>query len=571
MNLDTRTVTELDVYSMPYDLRRDIHAFVHYISEREVKRAYRSNALPKADSKRLAKLMSHPDCLQQIEESHDNSSWWIDMIDSSARILGFVSYDTEGEYMGYSSHSPSFRDNYIVYNEKIYKAFLAMPLLEQEKRLFLLFRDDTTHNELFHSHWQSKLDHFPHRGMATGAVPLMDFGKSRRTLFRLLANLDSGKWYTTASLIRHLKGTDPFFLIPPKSKLPQKDSWGRPTNMTRYGNFHEYKTDHYDRDKKAIPDDAPDGFERVEGRFIERFLEGIPLTLGYVDVAYSRREYKGMRPERGTLLAFRINGRFQQLMHDEAIPPTVTILPTFEIHVESPFYPISLLYLLWQFAIPITEDKVNILKLDKQRVKTALANHNNNVDLIPFLQQLSSHPIPQNVKIELEEWIGQADAFTLYTDFALLEGDSRLPETKPFVVEQITPKLRIVRQPSKVFDALEQAERAPLAVRHMDKQLMPLPPKARSIFPKAKPIKAKPKRKTKQRITLSRETRFVLHIPTDGFYEQLRAALLKQRCIFEPNQAKRTITYGQTAKPLVEAAIKEMRQTHIIKFEDKPT
>ncbi len=568
MNLKTRTVTALDIYSAPYDLRRDIHTFVHYVNERDIKRTYRNNTLPKADANRLAKLMSHPDCRQQIEKSYDNTSWWIDAIDASAFHLGFINYDTEGEYMGYSSHSPSFRDNYIIYNEKEYEAFLALPMLEQEKQIFALFRDDTTHIEFFSPHWHSKLDQFSFRGMALGAVPLLDFPKSRQKLFRLLATLDSGKWYTTASLIRHLKENDPHFLIPLKSKLPQKDRWGQPTRMTRYGNFHEYKTDDRDREKNAIPDDALDGFERVEGRFIERFLEGIPLTLGYVDVAYSRQGYKGMRPERGIVLAFRINGRFQQLMRNKAITPTVTVLPNFEIHVDSPFYPISLLDQLWQFATPITEDKVNILKLDKQRVKTALA-FDDSINPISLLQQLSSRPLPQNITIELEEWVGQADAFTLYTDFALLEGSRQLPETTPFIVEKITPKLRIVRQPDKVFAALAQAERAPLSIQHTDKRLTALPPKAHSIFPKAKPVKAKSKRKTKQRITVTRETRLVLHLPTNAVYEQLRAALLKQRCIFDPNQAKRTITYGQASKPQVDAAIKALRQQYIIKFEDK--
>jgi hypothetical protein len=55
----------------------------------------------------------------------------------------------------------------------------------------------------------------------------------------------------------------------------------------RYGNFHESKEawgheiDIRERD--------PDSFERVEGRYVERFLEGIPLVLRYVDVAYARK------------------------------------------------------------------------------------------------------------------------------------------------------------------------------------------------------------------------------------------------------------------------------------------
>jgi hypothetical protein len=567
--LETCTASPLNVYSNPYDLRRDIHAFVGYVSERTVKRSYRSNQLPKADAKRIAKLMSHPDCLQHIEEE-ENYSWWIDEVDSLAHRLGFVSYDTEGEYAGYTSYRPSFRDNYIEYKAQAYEAFLTLPLLEQEKRLFGLLSDDVEHKELFHRHLQSSLNSFPQWGMATGVIPLLDFPKTRRFLFDLLAGLDSGKWYTTASLIRYMKETHPYFLIPPKERLPQKDQWQRRIDMKRYGNFYEYEKSEYYHDQNAIPDNAPDGFERVEGRFIERFLEGIPLTLGYVDVAYDRKPYQGLMPERGVLRAFRVHGHFQQLVRDEAITPKVAILPSFEIHVESPFYAAGLIHRLRPFATVFTEDKVSILKLEKQRVKAALAA-DDSLGLIPFLQHLTNRPLPQNVSIELEEWAGQADTFTLYSDFALLEGGKRLPETEGFVVEQISPTLRLIRQPDKLFHVLEQAARVPLAVRHTNNRLVILPAKARTVFPKQKAVKTKPKRKTKQRVTLRRESRLILYAPTDAFYEQLRAELLKRRCLFEADQAKRAITYARAYKPQVDAAIKVLRQTYIIKFEDVAT
>ena len=40
---------------------------------------------------------------------------------------------------------------------------------------------------------------------------------------------------------------------------------------------------------RHIHESDPDGFERVEGRYVERFLESIPLVLRYVDVAYERK------------------------------------------------------------------------------------------------------------------------------------------------------------------------------------------------------------------------------------------------------------------------------------------
>ena len=567
LTLESGDVSQLEVYSNPHHLRRDIHAFVQYVSERKVKRAYRSNQLPKPDAKRLAKLMSHPECLQQIQE--DGYSWWIDEVDSLVRNLGFVHYDTEGVYMGYSSHSPSFPDNYIEFDAQRYEAFLQSSLLAQETTLFKTMVNDKEYNEFYSRHLQSRLDRFSTWGSATGVMSSLDLPKTRRFLFRLLSKLESGTWYTTKALIRYLKKKHPYFLIPEASKMPMERSyWNRPASrMKRYGNFQEYKKgrEYYD-DEDPIPDDAVDGFERVEGRFLERFLEGIPLTLGYVDVAYNPKPYRGKRPERGMVQAFRVNGRFLQFMSGEELAPKVTVLPNFEIHVESPFYDPGLMRQLLRFAELVTEDKVTVLRLDKQRVKAALAA-DASLDPVPYLRRLTGRPLPQNIAIELEEWVGQAGVFTLYEGFALLEGDKRLPEIGPFVVEKITPKLRLIRQPEKAFHALQQAERIPLTIKHGAGRWTPLPTKARTIFPKA--AKEKPKRKTKTRVVVGRETRLILYAPTTAFYEDLRAELFKQRCIFEPDQAHLAIAYAQAYKPQVDAALKALRQRYTIKFEDR--
>ena len=55
MDLDPANIARLDIPTQLPDLRRDIHVFVDYVRERDVKRAHRDNALNKSDSKRLAK------------------------------------------------------------------------------------------------------------------------------------------------------------------------------------------------------------------------------------------------------------------------------------------------------------------------------------------------------------------------------------------------------------------------------------------------------------------------------------------------------------------------------------
>jgi hypothetical protein len=135
-----------------------------------------------------------------------------------------------------------------------------------------------------------KLSGFPTRGCATGIMPGLDFARPRRFLIEILRSCKAGVLYTTSSLIQYLKKHHPFFLIPQKPKYEHE--WK--AKEGRYGNFHE-QTEKWGHGTKILERDA-DAFERVEGRYVERFLEGLPLNLGYIEVAYSRKEYKGFLP-----------------------------------------------------------------------------------------------------------------------------------------------------------------------------------------------------------------------------------------------------------------------------------
>ena len=300
----------------------------------------------------------------------------------------------------------------------------------------------------------------------------------------------------------------------------------------------------------------------MEGRYVERFLEGIPLTLGYVDVAYAKERVGGY-PNRGKLRAFRVNRRFLHLMLDELAAPKVTVQPNFEIHVEAEFYPVGVINQLLPFAKVLTVDRVIILKLDRQTAAAALAE-DDTLDPIDTLQSLTTRALLQNVRIELEEWMGQADVFTLYTGFALWEGRKQA-KMAGFTVEEISPNLRIVRSPDKLFSQLEQAELAPLPIKHRKNALSLLPATAKTLFPqrgKRQPAK----RKAKQRITLQRETHTTLHIPTEEVLTRLSVLLANQRCLFTSDKHILTITYAQRYEDQVKAAIKALRKDYIVRI-----
>ena len=548
-------VTDLDIFGNPCDLRRDLHVFVRYVQEREIKRLHRDNNLSKSDSLRLAKMMSDPEAVAGVRETGGSS--WVDYVDWMALKMGFVTYDTKGTYAGYTSSSPSFPDNYIQFNAERYHRFVESPLAQQEQLLIdtLVGDRDGGRSEFFQSNILSRLSVFASWGCATGVVPTLDFPKARRFLLNLLQTYQVGVWYSTSSLVRHLKTNHPFFLIPQNPKY--KDRQGR--DKGRYGNFHESKN--YWGYEIDISEHAPDAFERVEGRYVERFLEGIPLTLSYVDVAYDSQPHTGIYPSLDTLKAFRVNNRLLHALAGDIPSPRVTVQPNFEIIVESEFYPAYVLSQLIPLADVISEDVSTILKLRKEKVAARLAQ-DEGLDIAALLTRLTGRDLPANVARELAEWAEHSEKLTLYEGFALLEGDQDLATTIPFIAEatvkRISPAICIVRSPETVYARLEEAELIPLSVQHSESRLHPLPEKARTVFAKTAPmIEPEPQ---KESVVLMRHATITLHFPTEEWLERFRQALLDVRCPVEVDQSDRTITFAKRYEPQVTKLIETLRK-----------
>ncbi|MEA1868378.1 MAG: hypothetical protein U9N19_09830 [Thermodesulfobacteriota bacterium] len=559
MNLARIDVNELDVFTNPCDLRKDLHVFVDYVSNRVVKRSTRGNNLTKVDARRLAKLITDPDAVEQVEEN----AWgtWLDHIDWLVLKLGFVDYDTKGTYLGYSSSEPSYSNNYIKYQGKKYNRFMARSLQDQEQFILntLIEHYSYSENELLQTGVRGCLNTFDTWGCATGVLPLLNFAKSRRLLLNILKRCESNVWYSFASLVQYLKSEHPWFLI------PEKPLYKHPSNKLdgRYDNFREGKR--YSGDEKKISINDPNAFEKVEGRYVERFLEGIPLTMGYLSVAYDRHEDEKIYPSMNKLKGFKLSQDFLRFMHKDIIPPKVTVQPNFEIHVESVFYPAGIMAKLAPLADIVSSDTVSILKLKKKKVAAQLAR-NESLNVTDLLKDISGKNLPQNVLAELEEWAGHSQVFTLYDGFALLEGDKNLLFAKDFIVENIAPSLRIVRSPEELFSKLEEQELIPLLVKHRDKSLKPLPDKVKTIF--AKTTKARPKRKKKERFVLKRKTSITLCFPTKSLFEKCRKALIGQRVPVEVDPSANTITYLSQHKALVASTLKTLEKDYVIRIED---
>lgn len=563
MNLESVDAGPLDVVTALPDLRRDLHVFVDYVREYEVKRSTRGNALSKADSKRLAKLVSDPEAALEVDKEGD--SLWIDFVDDIAIELGFVHYDTKGEYAGYSSHEPSFPDNYIKFKAKPYAQFLAAKAGRQESIIqeLLLRRGEGSVNEFYYPGVLGRLEGFKSRGSACGVMPTLDFPAVRRFLLGRLAECPSGQWLSTASLVEHLKMHHRYFLIPAKPQYKNKSD----ASYGRYGNFHESK-DQWGSEIDISVKDA-DGFERVEGRYVERFLEGIPLLLRYVDVAYARNMHRTIYPSLGYLKAFRVSERLRRALEGRIAEPRVTVTPNFDVHIIAETYPAGVLAKIAPWCDKVTEGTSIVLKLKKQKVAAARAE-SPDLDAVALLRAISGGELPRNVVHELSAWSEHGEKFTLYVNCAVLETDGDSPTADPFTVERVAPGIRVVRSPNKLFDELERRELMPARVKHGNEAFTPLPKNASTRFPKVSAAGEK-KQEAKPQVTLTRLTRVQLVCPDRTFLDKLHGLLLESQCPTEIDRPSLTLAYGKQYEPLVAEALRRLKNEYRLKIEDIAT
>ncbi len=559
----------LHVFHNERDALRDLFVYLDYVQDRSIKRTARTNELPREDTQRLAKLLgglSFAPAGDELDAQH-----WIDFIDLLALKLKLVQYDTQGKYRGYSSESPSFFNNFIHVNETQVRSFLERSPRDQEKSLLeaLVFGVNSQFygnrelNEFYKTSVVGRLDTFDAWGLASGAMPSIQFPAVRRFLLDLLAKVTPGEWYSTASWVAYLKTNHPYFLI--QENLPA-DRWGHKPG--RYDNFYDGSNHPSARDPH-ISETAPDAFERVEGRYVERFLETAPLLLRLADVAYVEKPVQDERPMRDTLKAFRVSERLLNLMNGEGHPPQVTVQPNLDVVIQSEFYPAKIVRQVSCLGDPVASPSaadayVGVYQLKKTCVAAERARHPE-LDVVSLLRQLSGRDLPPNVQVELDEWTGHAEQFILYDGFAVLESAEDIPITDAWIHERLAPTLRLVKDPDQVYMALENEGCAPLRVQHDGKAFTPLPEQATSAFPKQSALteaaRAPMLVKVVQSISIS--VRFSAQEPYDSFLR----TLAELRCPFQPDNKNLTITYDQEYQPKFDEAAQRLAESYDLRFE----
>jgi hypothetical protein len=543
MNVDRmKDASKLDVVVARPDIRRDLHVLASYARDREIKRGHRDNSFSKADALRLAKLLSDPEAEAEVREAGCSS--WVDFVDRFALQLGLVQYDTEGSYAGYTSQSRSFPDNYVLFDAKAYEKLASMTLARHEQFLLesLLQDNQAGDSEFYRGQVLGRLGGFSPFGSATGVMPMLDFAAIRRFLLDLLARCPVGEWLSTASLIAYLKTNKPYFLIP---KIPQfKNKWGR--ERGRYGDFHESK--HAWGNEIKINETDPDAFERVEGRYVERFLEGIPNVLGY-------------------LKAFRVSERLRRALDGKIAEPTLRVTPSFEVYVQSELYAARLFRELTPLCHLVADDTTSVFRLDRQKVAAACAA-DPKLDVGRLLESLSPEPLPANVRRELSDWSAHSDKFVLYSQGSLLETSGQVAAVERFRVDNVAAGIDVVRSPERLFEELEKKQLAPLRIKHGDKSFSTLPAKSRSAFA-SKAAAKKKRREPKSEVRLMRVTRVQLICPDREFLDRLQRLLGEANCPAEADRKKLSLAYSNRYEKDVNQAIRTLQKEFQVKIDDQ--
>ncbi|MGO9466361.1 MAG: hypothetical protein ACLQVF_19645, partial [Isosphaeraceae bacterium] len=315
-----------------------------------------------------------------------------------------------------------------------------------------------------------------------------------------------------------------------------------------------------------IPESDPDGFERVEGRYVERFLEGIPLVLRYVDVAYARKPPRPIYPSLGCLQAFRVSDRLRRALAGRIVEPRVAVTPNFDVHVIAESYPAGVLAQLAPLCEMVSQGTSIVLKLTKQKVAAARAA-SPDLDATGVLRALVGGELPANIVHELSAWSQHGEKFVLYVNCSVLETDQDVPAADPFTVERVAAGIRLVRSPDKLFDELERRELMPVRIKHGDQDFAPVPISAWTRFPKGSAGRAKP-REPKPRVTLTRMTRVQLVCPDRELFDRFHGLLLECQCPTEIDRRNLTLTYSKQYESAVANAIRQLKTEYRLEIED---
>lgn len=315
------------------------------------------------------------------------------------------------------------------------RTFLALPRGERRRQLFAAYRRTPLWSEVFAIPGVS----IKTPGGRRPVPPLIVAARER--IIGEVAALPPERWIGVDHLIDRVRRTAYEFLLPRRWYNSNRYSYGYVLQPNPYSGENEPGWIFEQITKEA------EGWDTVEAGFIRVAVTQALRWLGVVDL--------GFRGERA--VAFRITADGARLLHDEPLPeaepaaPNVVIQPNFQIFAFEPTEE-SILFRLDQLADRVRLEQAGEYRLSRESFIRAQRAGWGAADAVQFLQEVSSVPVPQNVRRSLEEWGAEQERVVIRRGVALLHAvdDATLdalfadPALAPLLGRRATPTAAIV-------------------------------------------------------------------------------------------------------------------------------
>jgi len=177
-----------------------------------------------------------------------------------------------------------------------------------------------------------------------------------------------------------------------------------------------------------------------------------PLLLGLIEGAYKGKKLLGVRlTEIGAAVISK--NPIERVGQD-----TFFVLPNFEITVFTSEMEYNKLYKLMLLTEPIKTDVVSTFRITEKSIFQAIEMGQRESDIVEFLNEESSKPIPANVIRSIKDWTSQT-TFASVSEVQLFETDNEqdlenlllLPDFSSYVLRRVGPTAVIVKGDLETF------------------------------------------------------------------------------------------------------------------------
>jgi len=387
-------------------IRRDIYEFIKFIKNKDIVLTKRYNNIPVPVARKLSKLMSFKEDTSKVVD--DYSSTWINLIHTICKKLDLVNKEVDSwvdDITGYYYRKwerPSYPEFDIHLIDRNWSEYLELDPFEKERKILdaLCY---VTGSEFYNCPVYKRCDRddrFSEFGSGVNAQQYVKYPPIRKKLLDVLALVEEGKWYETGSLITYIRKNYPNLILDHNNR-------GHVESYKAYNNFYHsfYET----KDKSGwgrdieVHENDKDAYERVEGRYINYFLETIPFMMNLVELAYTNP--LDILPPRGHITHFRLTLYGKEIlsgMLQRDKPSHKKILPTFEVFIPMDEFDEKIILRLDKYTKTLATDKMYHLKIDKKSILSELEKGEQIWEIINFFEGLAG--LPQNIRYELESY-----------------------------------------------------------------------------------------------------------------------------------------------------------------------